>query len=138
MVRFRLYPEASLYWIVQVWPTRADMVKYLDRRSFLHSDEVGGMCNGIDTYKVQGGVVRKLRSLGEINLYRGGCSTEVIAHETTHAVIGWARRVGIDPLSTEPEGGPESDENERFCYAAGRMVRDLTNKLYRHKVWGSA
>lgn len=76
---------------------------------------------------------------GEVCLIAGTAKNEIIAHESAHVALAWARRIGFaDGIVTieqeRRKHAPvmvhrESDE-ERFCYALGRIDKQIVQGLY--------
>jgi hypothetical protein len=145
-VRFRLYPEGRwFYFAVNVWPDKPTMDD--------HFEHIGGVayrasqrdavanCQGADRYLVRPGrPLRKTGCCGEINFHRGRITTEIASHEIGHAALGWARRVGLPGIKLSPKDwqGDEqrvTDDEERFCYALGRMVQQFADRAFRYKLW---
>jgi len=53
--------------------------------------------------------------------------SEIVAHESTHAAMAWARFRGAN-LDVMPG-------EEVACYAAGQLVRQINHHLYAMRVW---
>lgn len=139
-ITFRLYPEGRYrYCLVKVWPNHRTMVPYLmglhpARRGEYRSTQ--GLHTSTERWKHAGDRLRKSGIFGELNLHRGRIDTEIASHEIAHAGIAWARRVRINPIS--PSGQQwESADNERFCYAMGRMMAQFSNHAHRLKLWSA-
>jgi hypothetical protein len=139
-VTFKLYPEAQrgLFYVVKVWPSRTAMLTHL--RSIGKKDLRGtqAMCSSYVIERWKNGRKQVNPNCGEINVHRKRLDSEIAAHEIGHAVVQWARRRGIDPMSVEGDvRGHEGSENERFCRALGRMVAQFANHTRRRKIWTS-
>lgn len=71
--------------------------------------------------------------MGEMLFQRHWLGTEVICHESTHAALGWFRRLGLSPVQ-EGMSGPRpyavSDREERFCYGHGQIARQIVNHCH--------
>lgn len=134
-ITFRLRPEGkSLYCLVNVWPDKAAMQAHF--RRIMSQEEAAGYrksaatCTGYTEYR-RG---RKTGCFAEIDCHLGCIYPEIVAHETTHAVLRWARRVGLDP-TRQGNGVDVSESEERFAEALGQMVAQFSNALHKHKVW---
>lgn len=138
VARLRVYPEnKSLYYVVNVWPTRKAMYEHC-RTALRFTGRFLGLCS--TTRWRQGG--RTLPLMGEVNLFRGELGTSVITHEFFHATLGWARRVGIDMNAVQAVGAAAEHpsnpdpkhvaaDEERLAYAHGEMCRQFTDRMYR-------
>ena len=125
--RFRLYPEGSLYVVVNVWDSRADLLKYSDEDDTQISNRRGiqGTANAIEIIDIRRGrPARKKPIFAEVNLYRGMLGTEVITHEFFHATMAWGRRVGFAWQRLGDDNSVTPDE-ERITYVHGRLCRDF-------------
>lgn len=138
---FRLYPEpqSRLFCRVNVWRDKAEMMAYWERTrgkdSARHHRGAAAIAAGREVYRVfPDGRMRKSGEFCEINCHRVGLDLEIIAHEITHAALAWCNRVRINP-ATPGNGCDVSGDEERFCYAVGRMVNDLAWGLKRRHVW---
>jgi len=79
---------------------------------------------------------RKSGEFCEIECHRIGLNIEIIAHEVVHATFRWADRVGLTvPVDRDDDHPDCSDEEERFCYALGRMTNTFAWQLRRRGVW---
>ena len=62
-----------------------------------------------------------------------GMRAGVIAHECTHAALGWAKRIGLNPISAAVTRGgcliADADE-ERFCYGLGELNRQIAVQIW--------
>lgn len=136
-ITFRLYPEKrTLYFAVNVWPTRKAMISRLRELAVNVHDGMQAACSTWERTKYRKGKpARKRPVCGELNFHRERLSIEIASHEITHATVGWARRMQIDPMTIDDDVAAESDDNERFAYAQGRMVAQFNHQAYRRKAW---
>lgn len=149
-IRFRIYPEKTLFYDVRVWPDRKSMRRHLRSLGYSKAGAESTEANCRSQMHLRWRPNGKLRAnprCGEINVNRERFNTEIAAHEITHAAIFWAERVGVMPVRSKadadslaaPKGKPKNisagPDNERFCYAMGRMIAQFTNHAYRLKVW---
>lgn len=131
-IRFRLYPDkGSLHYLVNIWPTKALMIRHLRINGWRPGNGCAGMCSSYRRIRGE----RLLPRCGEINLYRRWLNAEVVSHEIGHAVLGWARRIGFD-VTKESDGHRVSNEEEIFCHALGRMVNQFALHARRKRLWG--
>lgn len=135
-IRFRLYPEKqTLFFIVHVWLTQKAMHRRLKKLGIPHSEHTQGTCSAWRRYKNGAAVPdRRTRDIGELNFHRGLLNAEIVSHEIAHAMVQWARRMRVDPL-TDAGDDDESSDNERFCYATGRMMAQFAHQAYRRRLW---
>ena len=127
LAKIRVYPEErSLYVTCYVWPNKRAMRRETSRLN--GGASMAGAGAACFTYRrervgIDGSCSRLSPQFGEIHFSRTQLGSETITHELTHALLGWARRVGWKP-------DDDMDREERFCYAMGAMVRQLVNRLY--------
>ncbi len=101
-------------------------------------EETGGLTTCHKAYLVsEDGTEERTRDIGHIHLISEALGSEAISHEATHAAIGWAREVELDPnkIFDLSGTGSVSDENERFCYAQGQITRQIVNKCYKFNLF---
>ncbi len=141
-IRFRIHPECrSLYVIVKVWPDKVSMIKGLQAEyGKAYADEhadADGLGGSLDVWNFAGKDKpgRKKPICGEIACHRERLNLEVVTHEVAHVALGWARRIGLVIKDAGSAGPHVSPEEERFCYAVGRMVNEFVWKLRRRKIW---
>lgn len=98
--------------------------------------ELRGCAGTCSTYKAYGKDGKVKPVLGEINLLKDHLWVENVSHELTHAAFGYIRRKGLslDKNGTEVCMPVDCDE-EKFCYALGFMMKQITRKLNRLKLW---
>jgi hypothetical protein len=136
---FRIYPEkrtSRLYFQVRVFSSVTAIRRYL-KYSDLNRRTLGryglAMCSTFDVLKGKRGRWRKQPIMGEILFPVRGLRAGVIAHECTHAALGWARRIGLNPVSAAVKQGRclVADANEeRFCYALGELNRQIAIQIW--------
>jgi len=135
-----VYPEGKgrLFYYVRVFRTVADMLAHLRHKDY--SRRPGRFCKGMCSswtrltvpsrcQRRAGQRVRVLPEMGEIVFAVGWMGAGVIAHESTHAVLAWARRLRLDPH--ESAGRNCSKAEERFCYAHGEIVRQIAVQAWK-------
>lgn len=133
----RLYPErnSKLYCRVQVWPTKAAMLAYLNAHHVtLHGNRFGSRteatCAGYASWKYNAtGRGRKDGCFAVVNFWRGRLGIGVTSHEFFHATMRWAGRVGFK-LS---EIGPDdvTMKEERITYVHAELCRQFVDKGLR-------
>lgn len=137
---YRIYPESrhGLYFVVRLFTTRSALAACI--RAY-------GRTPGRGTI----GIVMPWRTsswdqrwrtgkfAGEIGLLAETAKNEVCAHEATHAALAWARRIGFADgiVATEnarrrhaPVMLTRDCDEERFCYAVGRINKQIVAGLY--------
>jgi hypothetical protein len=132
----RIYPErhSSLYVRVQVWPTKAAMLAYLNEHHItLHGNRFGGRtqaaCAGIQRTSYRGKHARKHPCVAEVNFWRGRLGIGVITHELFHATMRWGTRIGFNFNALNTLG--MTMEEERITYAHGNLCRQFMEKGMR-------
>lgn len=133
--RIRVYPEhKSLYYVVNVWRTKKDMYAHCRWAKSTFQ----GLCTTYEVIKGDGkGGWRLLPECGQVNLWKGRLGSAVVTHEFTHAALGWARRVGLEPDNLLGHNGSADvhPEEERFCHALCEMVRQFIDRAYAAGVY---
>lgn len=138
-VTFRLRPEnRSLYCVVHVWPTRSAMMAHLRRiygKNVAASLEAtSAVCNGITAGRYRHGRRRTRGIFAEIECHRERFNSEILVHETTHAAMRWAKRIGLD-TTWQNDGVDVSPDEERFASGTGRMAAQFNDAMHKHKLW---
>ena len=67
--------------------------------------------------------------MGEILFVLRSIDAEVISHEVGHAAIGWAQRIGLHPFGIDRHPQYANADEERYCYALGRLVLQVTERV---------
>lgn len=136
IVKFRVYPESihGSYLDVEIHPTVEAMrhaAKRAERKSkgrvadFQDAEAV--TCGFGKGYVNESGRTIWRKTLGTMFFHKDRLGMEVITHEAAHAAIRWAERKDIT-LAPDPKAGPASDDEERFCYAVGRIAAQIAGK----------
>ena len=83
--------------------------------------------------------------IGEIVFERSFLSRRgitVITHESAHAVLAWAERIGIakalgdhQPRRRKSTFMTRDSPEERFCYALGQTCRQIVQRCYEFKIF---
>jgi hypothetical protein len=132
---FRVFPEPGswLFYRVRVFATEDTLRHYLaadrdvDRTAAFHSR---ALCTRWTRTRVlANGRTRTCPDMGELLFVLPLIDSEVISHECSHAAIGWAQRVGLRLLHDAPGVQYARADEERYCYALGRMVKDVTERV---------
>jgi hypothetical protein len=133
-VKIRLYPEpatSSLYCLAHIWPNNKTMIKEVNKLPYM----------GTEYYKIKKneGVmatalplsVRRDNRLMPVFSHIHFCTEYLeeftISHELLHAAIAWQHRVELDKAFMFSSS--VNRDEERFCYAHGAMVLQLTARL---------
>lgn len=139
-IKFRVRPEKSLYFVVQIWPTKKAMHDYhkIDRHGHrrLGKHCVGCFC-GTERYRFEKGKPQyKSPFMGDIHLIEGRLHYDTVCHEILHAAFHWAHRAkGMLDVVADPEASHVTEEEERFCYGYTKMFEQLTRKLHKLGYW---
>jgi hypothetical protein len=136
---FRIYPErrSRLHYRVRVFASVAAIRRYL-KASRVPQRRLGrrglAMCSTYTMQRRRAGRWRTLPVMGEIVFPRRGLRAGVIAHECTHAALGWAARIGFTPIDTPATRRRHlwvSADEERFCYGVGEMNRQIAVQIWK-------
>lgn len=124
LATFRAQPEAGsrLYYTVRIFASRAAARRW--KRDYFPSDALamcGRYVNG------QNQPDRSTPEIGHLLFLKRHLKASVFAHECVHAALGWMDRIGIMSYG---KTRTKVDE-ERFCYAIGRMVQRIGNECMR-------
>ncbi len=130
---FRIYPElgrSRLYYRVVVFQTRRALREYCAMNDW-SLGPAQALCATYRRQREQGGRWRTTPEMGTIALHVGFMGVGCISHECTHAALGWAQRVGLDPtILSVPTSRLVSREEERFCVGLGELVRQVSCSLF--------
>jgi hypothetical protein len=76
--------------------------------------------------------------IAQVHLCEKALSAEIVSHEAAHAVLGFAQYKGFhSALHRDFESGkPACAGEERFCYALGKVVQDITTELWDRGYYG--
>lgn len=138
--RFRLRParQHRHYYTVYVFRGLPLFQAYLsgmrrnEGRGMAWARTAQGMCRSETTLVRRNGRWRRSPKLGRILLVETRLGAGYVAHELTHAAIGWARRVGLRPhaIWQSRQAAFEGRANERFCRAVETLNREFWNRWY--------
>jgi hypothetical protein len=141
MKKFRVYVRyTSLYFLVQVWDTKKALEEYKLLQNMDDHEDCAAYVDSYDIYVVsrkkrgKPQTTRKMPQLGEINFYKGRLGTEVITHETIHAVSTYMRRRCKRFSEMDKENDNYMKFEEEFAYIVGRFNSDLVSKLYKYNL----
>jgi hypothetical protein len=70
----------------------------------------------------------EFEQIGTIFFHQKDAGVEVIMHELCHAVVGWARKVGIQPVNGYVKYRGRDDPEERFASCLQYMVRQFYSR----------
>jgi hypothetical protein len=142
IIRFRVYPESvhGFYFEVEIHPTLARMRKAANRRKPGHNfNDAEAVATGYTKgFVKEDGRIAWSKTLGCIFFHRAGCFSEIVAHECTHAALRWAEAMKFNVIDRDDANyiaGNACDNEERFAYALGRMVSQITAKTYEYKIF---
>lgn len=131
---FRIFPEPTsrLFYRVRLFATPDAMRDYLIADDIDRTAAYGAraLCSRWTRTRISAsGRTRTVPEMGELLFVVRTIDHEVIAHEVGHAVIGWAQRIGLHPFATDATAQYASHDEERSCYALGRMVLQITQRV---------
>jgi len=138
VITFKVYPEKQgrnfgWYFVIKIYPDKETFNHAVNKRGHENLEFTRGLTTCHQAFLVsENGTEERKQDIGHIHLYRDCLGSETISHEATHAAIGWAREVEINPLDifNMDGSGNVTDENERFCYAQGQITRQIVEKCY--------
>lgn len=141
IARFRIYPEKTsrLYYDVRVFTSVRATRAYLRHSPIPRTLGRSGlaMCSTFTAMVVSPTGRRTLPKCGEIVFPVRALRAGVIAHECTHAALGWARRIGLQfTAETVTRRGWVSPAEERFCYALGELNRQVAVQVWDRGLQG--
>jgi hypothetical protein len=118
------------FYAVEIHPTKRSMLRSISKYDLgleRHASDSRACClrfqlNGPDVAKCP------LEQIGTVFLHREDCGLEVVAHELTHAAIGWARRSKVQPVTRPRRVRYSEDPEERFA----RCLQHLVSQFYEH------
>jgi hypothetical protein len=127
----RLYPERrrGLYVLIQVWPTKRDLVRYSRESNHRIGRDGIALCNQLTI--INYGRARRPRMLpifAEVNFWRKRIGMEVITHELFHATLAWARRIKFPWDRLHAEDSVNAEE-ERLTHVHGRLCSQLVSRF---------
>jgi hypothetical protein len=131
---FRIFPESprGLFYTVKLFATELAMRDYLIADDIDRSAAYGAraLCSRwTRTRTTASGRTRTLPDMGEILFVVPRIDAEVVSHEVAHAAIGWAQRIGLHPFGSDRHPQYAGPDEERYCYALGRMVLQVTERV---------
>ena len=143
IVRFRVYPESvhGFYFDVEVYPTQKQMQKRAERlKPHLHGgfmDTDAAVLGFSKGYVGADGRCVWSKTLGTIVFHRERLGVNVISHECTHAALRWmeAMKFNVTDRGENYVEGEASDNEERFCYALGRMTAAIGDQFWKYDLW---
>ena len=88
-------------------------------------------------YQPKNGRIAWAKTLGTFVFHTGKLGMEVVTHECTHAALRWMEAKKFNALDrsgdyTEDEA---SDNEERFCYALGRMAAQIGDQCWKRGLY---
>ena len=123
-------PDEHFY-AVQIFPTEEKLqqeIKKIRGRACKQDKEVRALCLRYVAQKRDSlGEFETTKELGSIFfLEQDRYSIEVVVHELSHAAVGWANRIGLQPVAQARSKKP-SDE-ERFAVCMQSLTRQYFQK----------
>lgn len=133
--KFRVYLDnSSLYFLVHIWRTKKELVGYRKQQKLKRNYDVTAFTYSYDLLKINRKTkqARKLPIVGELHFHKSRLGTEVIIHETSHAINSTLRRLkfNFEKLNKEPD----NDSEELMAYLLGKFSSNLVYKLYKLKM----
>lgn len=134
LASFKVYPEHGkrLYFDVFIWQWLKDLRGHhaaLYRKAGLEHTYVN------DAHAITWVPFTNTRKVAEIHLATRHLSPYLISHEVTHACLEWAQRAKVDLIAVVQdemrEGVHSVEQEERLCYAVGKVNQDILDSLQR-------
>jgi hypothetical protein len=133
--KFRVHPEhgRGLYFDVYLWRTLRELRHYAERVWRVDHPERrhAWAWTFLEEYRSTA-TGRRLPYVGEMHFAKGRCPVEMVTHEVSHAALGWAARKRLVVAESDTIG---SHDEERLCYAQGRMNQLIVDELKRRGYW---
>jgi hypothetical protein len=145
VISFRIYPESvySFYFDVMIHPTLRAMRKSARKNGGKRSnfnDAQAVTCGYRRGEWGDGDRIHWKKCCGLLLFHRKGINAETLSHEATHAAIRWMEEKKFSfpinpPALISERGGMASDDEERFCYAVGRMTNQIAVVCSKHDLF---
>lgn len=130
---FRIYPEYKrLHYDVFIWETAKSMRDAI--KGVFSRREIGSIMACVLTLQPE--YQRQKGHIGDIHFNREHLGRDIVAHESTHAAIGWATRAKVElvDIYERPDPKRANPVEERFCDVLGAIV-DQIEQAIRHASW---
>lgn len=143
-IRFILKPRKSYkeYYSVRIYNKKADMHQRLidtgDIDNFYWSKNkptCEAICRSFERVRISKDLEQKLPECGEILFYRGFLGAGIVAHEITHASLGFFRNVmklDISTINNTKKGRQAGDSEEILCELNQAMNAMFWDKFYKY------
>lgn len=121
-------PRARRYFAVEVHPDRESMRREIVRLGGKRRDtrNTRAVCLRIKLKDPD----EKHEAIGIILFVRDDMGPEVVVHELTHAALGWAREVGVKPISPfSRRQSQASDQEEQFVCQLQSLFEQFYQRL---------
>lgn len=132
--RFRIYGyNSSLYFIVNIWKTKKDLIKNRKRNG------LKGSCDAhVLSYEIldvnKEGKSRKRPIVGEINFYKSRLGAGIVSHECLHATVSILKRMKFN-FSRLEEDIWENPSEEIVARVQGEFTRQITVRLIESGIY---
>lgn len=152
VVKFKLWDSRSSSFFFKVYvyddlrKMRKDAIKYNEGQGTV-KDNDGDMLGITHMYEhiridVETGKEFQKCDVGIIRLAKKHATGSIVAHEIIHAAL-WIYRLEFgnerewEGSSNNADfGNGNTEDEEKFAYLYGHLFRNMTIKLYKHKIWG--
>ena len=142
IIKFRVYPESvhGFYFDVSIHPTVERMRKFAERTKAMRGNfdnAEAAVCGFSKGEQDENGRIAWSKTLGAMVFYQKRLGMEIITHECTHAALRWmeAKKFNALDRSGDYVEGEASDNEERFCYALGRIAAQIAEKCWEHNLY---
>lgn len=119
----RCDPDGRYFYSVEVHPNQKAMLRAMHKLGApkKHSLDSRAACLRYELKKPH----PAHEQIGTIFFNREDAGVEVVMHELAHAAVGWARKVGIQPVDAPKRVRYRDDPEERFVTCLQYMVRQF-------------
>ena len=133
LAKCKVYPKGTWYFfLVCVWKRRKDMLQALRQGHVEDIEDCEAICVTNTVYACAAGKSHMTGCLGQIHFHQNSFMMGIITHESAHAALAWARRVGVNVTEAKPENQSHvSGAEESFCWVLGNISRQIVLKVNR-------
>jgi hypothetical protein len=128
----RCNATASLFYSVEVHPTKKSLVKAINALGAKgqHALDSRAVCLRFTMQNPH----PQFEQIGTIFFVGDDIGLEVVMHELAHAVCGWARKIGIQPIGPRKALRYANDPEERFAHCLQYLTRQFLHEAQKHKL----
>lgn len=122
--------KAALFYAVEVHPTKKSLVKAINALGAKgkHALDSRAVCLRFTMQNPH----PQFEQIGTIFFVEDDIGLEVVMHELAHAVCGWARKVGIQPIGPQKELLCADDPEELFARRMQYLTCQFLQEAQKH------